>query len=85
MLNTLWPILLIISFVYGILSGRADAVNQSIFDSASSAVELSVRLLRNDMFMEWNNANCIKNEPYEKNYNYFKTNHVFFISGNREN
>lgn len=45
MLNTLWPIFIILSFSYGILSGRADAVNQSIFDSASSAVELSVSLL----------------------------------------
>ena len=55
MLNILWPILIVISMIYGILNGRTDAVNQSIFDSASSAVELSVSLLRNNMFMEWNN------------------------------
>ena len=58
MLNYLWPILIIVSFSYGIISGRAEAVNQSIFDSASSAVELSITLIRNNVPLERDNANC---------------------------
>ena len=45
MLNFLWPIILIISFVYAILTGRADEVNKSIFDSIAGAVELSITFL----------------------------------------
>lgn len=45
MLNFLWPIFIIISFIYGFLSGNIDAVNNSIFDSTTNAVELSISLL----------------------------------------
>ena len=45
MLNYLWPIFLIISFIYAILVGNIDEVNKSIFDSAESAVELSITFL----------------------------------------
>ena len=45
MLNFLWPIILIISFLYAILTGRADEVNKSIFDSVAGAVELSITFL----------------------------------------
>ena len=45
MLNYLWPIFLIISFIYAILIGNIDEVNKSIFDSAASAVELSITFL----------------------------------------
>lgn len=45
MLNILWPIFLIVSFVYAIIVGRVDEVNKSIFDSAESAVELSITFL----------------------------------------
>ena len=45
MLNYLWPIFLIISFIYAILVGNIDEVNKSIFDSVSSAVELSITFL----------------------------------------
>lgn len=42
MLNILWPAFILISFVYAILKGNVDAVNQSIFESAANAVELSI-------------------------------------------
>ena len=42
MLNILWPVFILISFIYGILKGNVDTVNQSIFDSAANAVELSI-------------------------------------------
>ncbi len=45
MLNTIWPIFIILAFVYGIFSGRVEQINTSIFDSAASAVELSITFL----------------------------------------
>lgn len=45
MLNVIWPVFIIISFVYAILVGNVDDVNKSIFDSAGSAVELSITFL----------------------------------------
>lgn len=45
MLNILWPIFIIISFTYGIFTGRVAQINGSIFDSAASSVELSITLL----------------------------------------
>ena len=45
MLNILWPIFLIISFIYAIITGKADEVNNSIFDSAKDAVELCITFL----------------------------------------
>ena len=38
MLNIIWPIFLIISFVYAILTGRLEQVNASIFEGTKSAV-----------------------------------------------
>lgn len=45
MLNVIWPMFIIVSFVYALIVGRVDEVNQSIFDSAASAVELSITFL----------------------------------------
>lgn len=45
MLNKIWPIFIIISFLYAILTGRVEQINQSIFESAASAVELSITFL----------------------------------------
>lgn len=45
MLNIIWPIFIIVSFVYAILSGRVSEVNNSVFESTKSAVELSISLL----------------------------------------
>lgn len=42
MLNIIWPIFIIISFIYAIFSGNVDKINNSIFDSAKSAVELTI-------------------------------------------
>lgn len=44
MLNTLWPIFIIISFTYGIFSGRVSEINDSIFSSAKDAVDLCITL-----------------------------------------
>ena len=45
MLNFLWPFFIIISFVYAFIAGNIDNVNNSIFESTKSAVELSMTLL----------------------------------------
>ena len=45
MLNFIWPIFIIISFIYAILNGRVSEVNNSVFDSTKSAVDLSISLL----------------------------------------
>ena len=45
MLNFIWPIFIIVSFVYAILNGRVADVNNSVFNSTKSAVDLSISLL----------------------------------------
>lgn len=45
MLNYLWPIFIISSFIYAFLSGNIDNINNSIFESTKDAVELSFTLL----------------------------------------
>lgn len=45
MLNILWPIFIIISFIYGILKGNVQQINNSIFESAANAVQLSITFL----------------------------------------
>ena len=45
MLNIIWPIFIIISFIYAILNGRVAEVNNSVFESTKSAVELTISLL----------------------------------------
>lgn len=45
MLNIIWPLFLIISFIYAIFNGRISEVNNSIFESTKLAVELCISLL----------------------------------------
>jgi len=45
MLNIIWPAFIIISFVYAILTGNVESVSNSIFESTSSAVQLSITFL----------------------------------------
>ncbi len=45
MLNKIWPLFLIISFIYAIFSGRLPETNNSIFESTASAVNLCLTLL----------------------------------------
>lgn len=45
MLNILWPIFISVSFLYGILSGKVNEINNGIFESLSNAVELSITFL----------------------------------------
>ncbi len=45
MLNIIWPIFLIVSFIYGICFGNIEETNLSIFESTKDAVNLSIQLL----------------------------------------
>lgn len=45
MLNILWPIFIIISYGYALLTGNIENVNNSIFESSKNAVQLSMTLL----------------------------------------
>ncbi len=45
MLNIIWPVFIIISFVYALATGKVNEVNNGIFESTKSAVELSITFL----------------------------------------
>ena len=45
MLNIIWPLFLIISFVYAIFNVGLEQVNTSVFEGTKSAVELCITLL----------------------------------------
>ena len=45
MLNFIWPIFLIISFIYSISFGNLEATNMAIFESTENAVNLCIKLL----------------------------------------
>ena len=45
MLNILWPIFIILSVIYGLISGKLEQINSGIFESLSDAVELSITFL----------------------------------------
>ena len=45
MLNILWPVFIILSFVYAIITGKVNEVNNGIFEALENAVELSITFL----------------------------------------
>ncbi len=45
MLNVLWPIFLIISIIFAIVSGNLKELNNSVFESTNSAVSLCITLV----------------------------------------
>lgn len=45
MLNILWPIFIILSFIYALISGKVNEVNNGIFEALTDAVELSITFL----------------------------------------
>ena len=45
MLNILWPVFIIISIIFAIVSGNLKELNTSIFESTNSAVSLCITLL----------------------------------------
>ena len=45
MLNILWPILIILSYIYACFSGNLEKINNGIFESSKSAVELCITFM----------------------------------------
>ena len=45
MLNIMWPIFIIVSYIYAIFTGKVDQINNSVFESCESAVQLSITFL----------------------------------------
>lgn len=45
MLNIIWPIFIIISYIYAIFTGKVSQINNSVFDSCESAIQLSITFL----------------------------------------
>ena len=45
MINILWPIFIILSFIYALISGKVNEVNNGIFESLTDAAELSITFL----------------------------------------
>lgn len=45
MLNIIWPLFIIVSFIYAFLTGNIFQVNTSIFNSTTDAINLSINLL----------------------------------------
>lgn len=45
MLNKIWPIFIIMSYIYAIFNGNIEEINNSVFASATDAVELSITFL----------------------------------------
>ena len=45
MLNSIWPVFIIISFFFGIFSGNVERLNSSIFESTANAINLAINLL----------------------------------------
>lgn len=45
MLNIVWPVFIIISIVFAILSGNIKELNNSIFESTNTAVNLCITLI----------------------------------------
>ena len=42
MLNILWPIFIIISFIFSVGTGKINQLNTAIFDSAKDAVQMTI-------------------------------------------
>ena len=42
MLNIIWPFFILISFIYSIINGSVEEVNNSIFNAAQQSVELTI-------------------------------------------
>lgn len=45
MLNIIWPIFIIISYVYAIFTGKVAEINNSVFESCENAVKLTITFL----------------------------------------
>jgi len=45
MLNIIWPLFIIISFIYAIFTGNVEEANNAVFESTKDAIQLTMNLL----------------------------------------
>ena len=45
MLNFVWPLFIVVSIVFAIATGKANVLNDALFDSAKDTVSLCISLL----------------------------------------
>ncbi len=57
MLNIIWPLFIIVSYIYATFTGNIEQINNEVFNSVNNAVNLSINLLRKHVLMVWNNEN----------------------------
>lgn len=55
MLNVLWPLFILVSYIYAIFVGNIEEINNDIFNSVNNAVNMSINLLRKYVPVVWNN------------------------------
>ena len=62
MLNTIWPVFIIISITFAITTGNVPKINDAIFSSAKNTIELCITLL--GTICLWNRyyADCFTNK-----------------------
>ncbi len=72
MLNIVWPLFIIISIIFAILSGNIGELNKSIFESTNTAVNLCITLV--GTMCLWNGIMQIASQTsaMEKITNFFK-------------
>ncbi len=58
MLNILWPIFILISYIYAFLSGNIDKINNGIFKSCEDAVNLTITFFGTITLWCRHNENC---------------------------
>ena len=65
MLNYIWPILILCSFIYAIFSGNVQNLNSSIFESLEEVITLSMTLV-GTMCLWWGLMEIVKNTSIMK-------------------
>lgn len=45
MLNKIWPVMIIVSVIFGFLNGRMEAINEAVFISLEDTVDMSISFL----------------------------------------
>ena len=78
MLNILWPIFIILSYIYGIINGNVQDINNSIFTATSDAVQLAITLL-GTMTLWSGLMNIVSNTSLIKNFTKFLQPFIGFL------
>ena len=73
MLNYIWSFFIFISVIFSIINNSFEEVNSAIINQIPATVELCIKLLRNDLFLEWYFKNNIINKFAKQTTKTYKT------------